>query len=92
MVSAPGDFADTRDREAVAALARPVLDVFADRDRPAVMRSAAERRLVVRDVADLAYHQYRLAGARAGFASTHAQLLARIRAWLKVNAAGRATD
>jgi hypothetical protein len=92
MISAPGDFTDARDREAVAALDRPVLDVLAEHDRPAVTRSAQERRQAVRDAAAVAYHQYRIAGARPGFPNTSAQLLARVRAWLRVHATERQVD
>jgi hypothetical protein len=89
MVSTPADLSDAADREALAALSRPVLDIFAEHDRAAVTRAALERRLAVRELPELAYSHYRVAGARAGFSSSTALLLARVRGWLKVHASGR---
>lgn len=82
MISTPDDFAAEADRSALDDIARPMLDIFAEHDLPAVTATAAARRLAARDRADAGYQQYRVPGADAGFRAVTPLLVTRVRAWL----------
>ncbi|MDJ0740217.1 MAG: DUF3530 family protein [Gammaproteobacteria bacterium] len=89
LISAPSAFAATAERDALASLQRPLLDIFAERDRAAVRDGAAGRLRAARDAGLGAYRQRVVSGASMGFRGSEGQLLADVRAWLKAYAAGR---
>ena len=91
LVSVPGEFSTDADRQALAGLKRPLLDVFAERDSDAVIGGAQARSTAAREAGSTRYVQRRIAGATLDFPGQEAQLLATIRAWLNANATGNAT-
>lgn len=88
LLSIPGELAADLDRQALADLERPLLDVFADRDTNPVTRGAAARLRAAREAGASGYTQREIAGATLDFPAQEAQLLAVVRAWLNANAPG----
>ena len=91
LISVTGELSADADRQALAGLKRPLLDVFAERDSDAVIGGAQARLAAAREAGSDRYVQRRIAGATLDFPGQEAQLLATIRAWLNANAAGNET-
>lgn len=89
LVSAPTDFAGEADGDMLGKLKLRILDIYAERDRPAVTTTAKARKRVAVKAEIARYDQRLVLGATAGFRAQEAQLLATIRAWLKAYAAGK---
>lgn len=66
----------------------PVLDLYGERDLPAVLDSARERKLAARDAENDHYRQYQTPGADHFFRGQEQQLLSIVRSWLYKEAAG----
>ncbi len=64
------------------ALSIPVLDIYASRDRPEVLREVDDRRLAARKSGNQAYTQAELDGADHYFTGMDEVLLKRIQGWL----------
>lgn len=91
LVSVPDDLTDDADRDALAQLERPLLDLFAERDLASVTANADARAAAARSAGLDAYAQRRISGATAGFRGLDAELLATVRSWLRAHAAGNTT-
>ena len=88
LVSVNSEFSADTDRQALADLGRPLLDVFAERDTIPVTDGAPARLRVAREAGAKGYTQRQIAGATLDFPGQEAQLLAVIRSWLNANAPG----
>jgi hypothetical protein len=85
LISAPS-VSHRNDADGPAALGVPLLDVYAERDRPDVIDAVRRRREVI--ASDPASDQRMLAGAVAGFSRNSDHLVATVRAWLFANVGG----
>ncbi len=92
LLSVPSALSANPDKQALADLERPLLDVIAERDTDPVTQGAAARLRVAREAGASGYAQREVAGATADFTGQEAQLLAVVRAWLNANAPGTATN
>ena len=82
-----GDTRDTDTREAFAGLDIPLLDVFAQHDRPDILHGANVRREWARD-SQQDLRQTAIDAAYPGYVATTDSLVVTIRAWLAKRAAG----
>jgi len=67
---------------------RPLLDIYGSRDLDNVLRSVRMRKQIAAKIKNTRYTQIKIAGADHFFHGHEADLLKRIRGWLKHNAAG----
>lgn len=63
-------------------LALPILDLYAERDIPAVLDSVDQRRTLLRTAGAMSLEQRMLPGARPGYRDLADELLATVRDWL----------
>ena len=73
---------DSEQRQTLARLGLPILDLVAEFDRDVVLDRAASRRQAMSIEPDKVLHSRRLAGARPDFGDNSDGLVAEIRAWL----------
>lgn len=90
MVGSPAGFDSDEERKALGDLARPLLDLYAERDRADVLDNLQQRATAVRDAKLEGYTQRAVAGATADFRGLDDALLSSVRAWLQKHAV--ATD
>ncbi len=86
LVSTAIEPGDTAALAALEKLKLPILDIHAERDRTAVVATAATRRAAAEKGGNQGYRQRTLPGSTAGFHRQEAALVAEIRAWLAATA------
>lgn len=86
MISSPAKLDDQATRDALEKLARPVLDLYAQRDLRPVTDNAGRRAAAAQAAGLNGYTQRQITGALAGFAGLESMLLQVTRAWLRTNA------
>lgn len=83
LISVPDDFSGQAQRDALAKVDLPILDIFAERDLAPVIETAQARQQAASAAGLADYTQRTLTGARSGFRHVEGQLVAAVRAWLK---------